>query len=259
MSIYVGVPVYNGEKTLKNVINRIPDKLVDYLILVNDGSIDNTALVISDCANKFKFKFKKIVQLHHNKNRGYGAAQKTIYSNFLKISNKRDILVLLHADGQTLPEEISILLKKFSNTDAEIVLGSRALWYKTNKQNLSIKSRKMPYYKKIGDKILTFLQNKAFGMNLSTFTSGYRAFTKEALRKLDYERLNNSHAFDSEILVEAKLKNIKLKEVPVYPFYSDEVSNFSLLNYIRDVFKLIGFYNKSRHNNKKTIKHRSKI
>ena len=71
MSIYVGVPVYNGEKTLKNVINRIPDKLVDYLILVNDGSIDNTALVISDCANKFKFKFKKIVQLHHNKNRGY--------------------------------------------------------------------------------------------------------------------------------------------------------------------------------------------
>lgn len=258
MSIYVGIPVYNGEKTLKNVINRIPDKLVDYLILVNDGSTDNTALVISDCAKKFKFKFKKIVKLSHDKNRGYGAAQKTIYSNFLKMSTKGDIVVLLHADGQTVPEEISVLLKRFSNTDAEIVLGSRALWFKNNKQSSSIKSRKMPYYKRIGDKILTFLQNKAFGMKLSTFTSGYRAFRNEALKKLDYEGLNARQAFDSEILVEAKLKNIKLTEVPVYPFYSDEVSNFSLLDYIIDVFKLIDFYNKSKnkYNKKRGVQHR---
>lgn len=250
MQIYVGIPIYNAEKTLKDVIKRIPKNLVDYLILVNDGSTDNTASVISGCMKIFNKKFKKIVLLNHRKNKGYGASQKTIHKTFLKMSNKDDIVILLHADGQTMPEEISVLLKGYSHSNADIILGSRALWLKTQKKKPRIKCRKMPLYKQIGDRLLTILQNKAFGMNLSTFASGYRLFSRRSLEKLDFEKLNNGHAFDSEVLVEAKLKNLKLKEVPVYPFYSDEVSNFSLVGYIVDVFKLINFYRKSMDKNK---------
>ena len=249
MKVYVGIPIYNGERTLKDVVKRIPKNIVDHLVLVNDGSTDDTSSVISSCMKTFSGKFKKIISLKHSKNKGYGASQKTIYETFLKMSNKDDVIVLLHADGQTMPEEISVLLKSFLHSDADIILGSRALWLKTKKKNFPIKCRKMPLYKRIGDRLLTILQNKAFGMNLSTFASGYRIFSRKALEKLDFKKLNDGHAFDSEVIVDAKIKNLKMREAPVYPFYSDEASNFSLVKYVIDVFKLIGFYKKSKNKN----------
>jgi len=245
MKIYIGIPAYNAQKMIKNVVNRIQQNIKAEIIIVNDGSNDNTEKIIKT--------LKNIKLIQHSRNKGYGGAQKTLYKTFLKTAkNDDDVMVLIHADGQTLPEELPIMLKPFYKNKADVVLGSRALGIKKLSDEVDYSFlpdyREMPQYKKIGDKFLTYIQNVGFGMNLTTFSSGYRAFTKRALRKLNFERCNDSHIFDTEILIEIKKSRLKISEVPIFPFYSDEISNFNLIEYCANIiikilkYKLSGDY-----------------
>lgn len=236
MEVYIGIPAYNAQKTIKDVVERIQKNVKARIVIVNDGSSDNTGKIIRT------LKGIKIIQ--HSKNRGYGKAQKTLYGNFLKIAkNDDDIMVLVHADGQTLPEELPIILKPFYKNKADVVLGSRALGLKKLSDGVDYsflpKCREMPLYKKVGDKFLTFIQNIGFGMNLTTFSSGYRAFTKRALKKINFERCSNDHVFDTQILIEIRKSKLKTSEVPIFPFYSDEISHFSLMRYCVDVLIMV--------------------
>lgn len=219
MDVYIGIPVYNAEKTIIPVIKKVLKQKVEKIIVVNDGSGDNTAELLK------KFNNKKIEYAEHLKNKGYGAAQKTIFETFFKLSrNNDDIVVLVHADGQTLPEEIYEFAMVFKRDPAvEIVLGSRVF----SKRIVG----KMPWIRKFGDKILTTIQNLCFGMELSTYASGYRAFKKSVLRKIDFANCHNRHSFDTDILVEANEKKVKMVEIPVTTVYGEEKSNFNMLDY----------------------------
>ena len=223
--IYIGIPAYNAQGTIADVIRRT-NRLgfVDRIIIVNDCSTDKTAEAIR--------KFRNIILINHKKNMGYGGAQKTIFKKFLEISNSLDdILILLHSDGQTLPEEVPTLRRAFNNKKVDIVLGSRALG--------DMKKGNMPIYKIIGDRILTIIQNIGFGLNLSTYASGFRGFSHRALENIAFEDLNNKHSFDTEIIVRAMEKNLNMVEVTVTTIYEGKESNYNIIKYSAQVLSLI--------------------
>jgi len=216
MKLYIGIPMYNAEKTISSIIKRCKKQDIHKIIVVDDKSTDNSYDVLK--------KIDDLTIIQHKKNRGYGGAQKTIYNSFLKMcKNPDDAIILMHSDGQTYPEEIPVFQKALSDPKADVVLGSRALG--------NARAGNMPYYKVIGDKILTIIQNFCYNRSLSTYTSGYRAFKCGALSKINFNTYNNRHAFDSDILRDCIDKNLNLVEVPVSTYYGGEESQYDLIRY----------------------------
>lgn len=221
---YIGIPAYHAENTIGDVLRRTCQTgFIEKIIVVDDCSPDHLSDIVK--------KFDNTILVTHSKNTGYGGAQKTIYDTFLNIAkNSNDVIVLLHADGQTLPEELPLFGEKFMDPRVDIVLGSRAMG-NTRKGN-------MPRYRIAGDRVLTWLQNAAFDLKLSTYASGYRGFRKRALASIKYHDLKNQHSFDSEIIVRAKESNQKMVEIPVSTIYKGEKSHYNLIKYGLQVIAL---------------------
>src|SRR3989344_1083221 len=150
MKIVVTIPAYNVAKYIETVVIRVlHQNFVDKIIIVDDCSRDSTYEIIRNLQEKHN----KVKAIHHKNNMGYGGAQKTLYS--VALEDGADIIVLLHADGQHLPEELPMLLEPLKNGECDIVVGSRALGHMLRGG--------MPLYKFIGNKLLTFFENFAFG------------------------------------------------------------------------------------------------
>ena len=218
IKILILVTAYNVEDFLKIVLKRIPHSIKKYniTILINDdASIDNTykeALSLK----KIKKNIFNIKVAYNKKNLGYGGSQKVGYSYAIK--HKFDYVALLHGDAQYAPEKLPKLLNEIVNKNYDAVFGSRMI----NKQS-AIKGG-MPLYKFIGNIILTTIQNFLLGMNLSEFHSGYRVYSINSLKKIPFLLNSNSYNFDTEIIIQLKLANMRIKEIPIPPFYGKEVS-----------------------------------
>lgn len=218
--IFVGIPCYNGAKTVADVIERVKLQNVDGIIVVNDGSMDDSAEILNSIDN--------IILVTHEKNKGFGAAQKTIFNKFKELADLNDWVVLVHSDGQLLPEEIPRFSEKIkSDHSSKILMGARTLDGRTD----------VSFFKKVGDKFFTKLQNFCYNLNLTTYATGYRAFSKEALEKMDYNSLNDRHSFDSDIILEMAENKISYSEVTVTPVYDDEISNYNMIEYCYNITK----------------------
>ena len=230
-NIYAGIPAYNSAECIKSVLNGIVERgIVKHIIVVDDGSKDNT------CQTVKEFKFDELTIIQHKENRGYGAALKTLFNVFSSKANPEDIMVIVHGDNQTPPDEIPNLTAPFNDLDVDVVLGSRMLG--------GIKSQygKRPIYKIVCDFILTSVQNMLYVMQLSTYASGYRAFRKQAIDKLDYQTCHNRHIFDTEILIKSRIVQLNLKEIKVRTVKSEGVSNNALIKYAASSIKLMVKY-----------------
>ena len=224
MNIGVLIPAYNAGKTLANVIQRIP-KRVSTIIVVDDGSSDNTYEVAKS--------FKKVITVRHEKNGGYGAAQKTLFREALK--RKVDVMVVLVSDKQSYPEEMVRLITPIEERKAEVVLGSRVLG--------NMKKGKMPLYKRVGNKLLTRIENMGFSTNISSFHDAYKAVTREALQRIDFESFTDGYLFDTYFLVSVARKKMRFAEVPVTTYYEKGVkSGVNSLKYGLDIIWLIILY-----------------
>jgi len=224
-SFAVVMPAYNAERKIKNVIIRIP-KTLDKLIVVDDKSTDGTL----DVLKKIKIKNKKMLLLTHQKNKGYGGAQKTLYKEALK--QNFDYVVLLHDDGQYLPEEMIYLLDGAINNNADVVLGSRVLGGKMLEGGV-------PSYKVLGNKILTRLENLAFGTKITEFHTGYRVYSKNALKKMNFTKLTDKYYFDSEIILQMLSNNLKIVEVPISVDYKQNITAANPFTYGLEILYLI--------------------
>ncbi|MCB0344110.1 MAG: glycosyltransferase family 2 protein, partial [Bdellovibrionales bacterium] len=158
------IPAYNASKTIAGIVERIPFELLDWLIIVNDGSTDSTRHVLSEIKTPIP-----LILLDHPRNLGYGAAQKTLFSKALSIP-ECDGAVIFHADGGHYPEELSILLKPLLTGKAELVVGSRTLGILHESKPLmgskhlgAVFLGPMPGYKFIFNKLLTMVQNLCYG------------------------------------------------------------------------------------------------
>ena len=208
--VIVVMPAYNAEKTIEKTYRDIPKNSVDEVIVVDDGSRDETVKIAK------KLGLRVFI---HEKNLGYGGNQKTCYKEALK--SGADIVVMIHPDYQYDATLTADLIKPIIENRFDIMLGSR------------IRSRKealaggMPLYKYISNRFLTVLENIVLGLNLSEYHTGFRAFSKEVLQKLPLENFSNDFVFDQEILISAHVAGYTMGEIAVPVRYFPEASSIN--------------------------------
>ena len=225
------IVVYNHEKFIEKVLNRIDEKLIkkfDVEVLINDdSSTDNTFEIIKSYVDNNNKPFKYTI-LSNPVNQGYGGNQKIGFQYAIK--NNFDYVALVHGDGQYAPEYLEKLVEPLVSENADYVWGSRMI-----NKNGALKGG-MPLYKFIGNKILTFYQNFLFNTNFSEFHSGYRVYSVNALKKIPFNLNANDHSFDNEIIAQFLIAKKKIKEIAIPTYYGDEISYVNGLKYAYQVF-----------------------
>ena len=228
--VLIFIVAYNAEKTIDSVLDRIPAELrrreVEVLI-IDDSSKDatfQTGLRREDSASDFK-----ITILRTPENQGYGGNQKLGYR--YAIDHGFDVVALLHGDGQYAPEKLPVLIEPFLTEAADAVFGSRMI----NKQD-ALKGG-MPFYKWVGNQVLTTFQNRMLGSRLSEFHSGYRLYSTKALQRVPFERNSNDFHFDTDIIVQFHFAGLTIKEIPIPTFYGDEICHVNGMKYAWDIFR----------------------
>jgi glycosyltransferase involved in cell wall biosynthesis len=211
--IAIVLPAYNAEKTLRKTCEEIPMDIVDFIILTDDKSSDNTLDVARG------IPINHIVS--HSKNMGYGANQKTCYDKALSLG--ADIIIMLHPDYQYTPRLIHSMSYLIANGLFQVVLGSRILG------NGALKGG-MPVYKYISNRILTFIQNIMLNQKLSEYHTGYRAYSKEVLEKINYRSNSNGYIFDNQLLAQIVYHKYNIAEITCPTEYSKDSSSINFSN-----------------------------
>jgi glycosyltransferase involved in cell wall biosynthesis len=228
--LLIFIVAYNAETTIEKVLSRIPESLhsddVEVLI-IDDFSGDETF------AQGLRYQQRhsdfKITILRTPENQGYGGNQKLGYR--YAVDNGFDIVALIHGDGQYAPEKLPALLKPLLVDEADAVFGSRMIDKRTALRG------GMPFYKWIGNQVLTSFQNRFLGTRLSEFHSGYRLYSTNALAQIPFEKNTNDFHFDTEIIIQFVLKKFRIAELPIPTFYGDEICYVNGLKYAWNVFK----------------------
>lgn len=219
------MPAYNAGKTLTQTYRELPLDLVDLVIVVDDGSDDETVQVARGLD----------LQLHvHDRNRGYGAGQKTAYGEALRAG--ATIVVMLHPDQQHDPRLLPDLVRPILDGHADVVLGSRFMGESPIGQG-------MPRWKYLGNRLLTRLENAVFGLQLTEYHTGYRAFRREVLESVPYRLNSDQFVFDQEIMAQIVAQGFRIAEVPVSTRYSRESSSvgfFQSLRYGLSILWMLG-------------------
>ena len=230
--LLVLIVAYNHEKFIKSVLDRINDNLFktyNVEVLINDdSSLDNTLNITKDYIKNNSHKKIKYTVLSNPVNQGYGGNQKIGF--LYAIKNNFDFVALIHGDGQYAPEYLETLVEPLNDDNTDAVFGSRMI-----NKNGALKGG-MPFYKFIGNKILTIYQNKLFKTNFTEFHSGYRIYKVQSLKKIPYEFNNNDHSFDNEIIIQLLMANLNIKELPIPTYYGEEISYVNGLRYALQVF-----------------------
>jgi glycosyltransferase involved in cell wall biosynthesis len=236
--VIIAIPAYKAADTLPSVFKRLEkvEEYFDSIIVVDDGSLDETYRVAKKLGEEFTKKSgKPVIVLQHSPNRGYGGSQKTLYSETLKLGG--DIAVLVHADGQYPPEELPNILQPLLQGKADVVLGSRAL-------GGEMVHGGMPLTKYLGNRVLTRFENLIVGIKppISEYHTGYRAFSRKALQKTCFHLNSEKYVFDSEMLIQAYEKGLRIVEVPIPTYYGEEVSYLSPTRYGLGILKVLLTY-----------------
>ena len=209
--VVVVMPAYNAAKTLHMTYADLPREMVDLVILVDDGSKDETARVARDLGLEL---------FVHNRNYGYGANQKTCYREALRAG--ADIVVMVHPDYQYDPRLLPEIIRPIQEGAADVVLGSRLMGTHPMQQG-------MPWWKYYANRFLTGLENWAFGLKLSEYHTGYRAFRRQVLESVNLQMNSDKFIFDQEILAQIVSLQLRITEVPVPTRYFAAASSASFL------------------------------
>jgi glycosyltransferase involved in cell wall biosynthesis len=215
--IVVVMPAYNAAKTLLQTYKEVMHQgIVDLVIIVDDGSTDDTVVIAQSLAN---------VKVNvHDKNMGYGANQKTCYR--MAINESADIVIMVHPDYQYTPKLIPAMAALISSGLYECVLGSRILGGQALKGG-------MPLWKYVANRILTLIENIFTGAKLSEYHTGYRAFSAELLKDIPFEVNSNDFIFDNQILAQIIAFGYPIAEVTCPANYFPEASSIGLLKSIK--------------------------
>lgn len=206
--VIVVMPAYYAAKTVARTFRDIPKNLVSEVILVDDGSKDNTVKT----ARKLG-----LTTFAHPNNLGYGGNQKTCYWEALK--RNPDVVVMLHPDYQYDGSKMKAMVDPIVNGEYDIMIGSRI---RTRQEALA---GGMPLSKYLGNRVLTALGNMILGLNLSEHLSGFRAYSLKVLKTVPFHRFSNDFVFDQQFTVSATSFGFRIGETPVAVRYFKEASS----------------------------------
>jgi glycosyltransferase involved in cell wall biosynthesis len=220
--VVVVMPAYNAARTLEATYRGLAMDVVDEVILVDDVSHDHTV----DIAERLGLKV-----VVHVQNRGYGGNQKTCYLEALR--SGADVVVMVHPDNQYDSTLVPQMIQPILDDRADIVLGSRLL-------SGTALSGGMPVWKFVANRFLTVIENGVFGLRLSEYHTGFRAYSRRLLETLPFLLNSDDYVFDQEIMAQAVCFGFRVGEIPVPTRYFAEASS---VNFERSVEYGLGVLN----------------
>jgi glycosyltransferase involved in cell wall biosynthesis len=221
--IVVVLPAYNAATTLEQTCAEIPHAIVDEVILVDDASSDNTIEVAREIGVS--------TVIRHQSNRGYGGNQKTCYDTAL--AKGADIIIMLHPDYQYTPKLIGAMSSMIALGLYKVVFGSRILGRGALRGG-------MPLYKYFSNRFLTLTQNFFMRQKLSEYHTGYRAFAREVLERIDYRANSDDFVFDNQTIAQIFYAGYDIAEVTCPTTYFKEASSINLFRSIKYGFGVLG-------------------
>lgn len=204
------MPAYNAAATLKQTLDEVPMDLVDEVILCDDASKDDTATLARSLGINHV--------IVHESNKGYGGNQKSLYNKSLEIG--ADIVIMVHPDYQYTPKLIPSMVNIIGEGLYEVVLGSRILGKGALRGG-------MPIYKYIANRFLTATQNLLVNYKLSEYHTGYRAFSSNVLRTINFNANSDDFVFDNQMLSQIIYKGFDIGEVTCPTKYFEEASSIN--------------------------------
>lgn len=214
--VVVVMPAYNAEKTLRKTYEEVMEQeIVDLIILVDDGSSDNTAAIARALPGT-------LVHVHE-KNRGYGANQKSCYR--LALDQNADIVIMVHPDYQYTPKLVPAMAAMIANGLYHCVLASRILG------GYALEGG-MPMWKYVANRLLTFMENVLLGAKLSEYHTGYRAFSRTLIERLPLDKNSDDFVFDNQMLAQIVWLGYTIAEVSCPTKYFADASS---INFKRSV------------------------
>lgn len=225
------MPAYNAELTLRRTYDEIPFEIVDEVVLVDDASKDRTIEVAREIG------IHHIIR--HEKNKGYGGNQKSCYDKALAIGG--DIVIMLHPDYQYTPKLIHSMAYLIANDVFPVVLGSRILGKGALRGG-------MPYYKYVFNRCLTFAQNILISQKLSEYHTGYRAFSADVLRGINYHANSDDFVFDNQMLSQIVYADFEIAEITCPTKYFEEASSINFSRSLKYGIGCMGVSFKHRFN-----------
>jgi glycosyltransferase involved in cell wall biosynthesis len=222
--VIVVMPAYNAAKTLRQTYEEVmAQQLVDLIIVVDDGSKDETAAIA---------RLLRGVKVHvHPTNKGYGGNQKTCYR--LALDEGADIVIMIHPDYQYTPKLIPAFVSIIGNGLYPCVLGSRILG------GYALKGG-MPPWKYVANRFLTAAENILLGAKLSEYHTGYRAFSRELLERLPLAENSDDFVFDNQMLAQVLWHGYTIGEVSCPTKYFREASSINFRRSIQYGFGCLG-------------------
>jgi glycosyltransferase involved in cell wall biosynthesis len=205
--ILIIMPAYNAEKTLRKTFEDIPGGLVNEIILGDDCSKDNTVEIARSLG---------IRVMRTPRNLGYGGNQKMLYREAL--SHGAEVIVMVHPDWQYDAGKIPELIKPIGNGEKDLMMGSRIA---------SAHAGGMPFYKLVSNRFLSWVENRTFGLGLSEYHTGFRAFSRRFLETIPFEKNSNDFVFDTEVLAQAAAFGFRVGEIDIPCRYFPEASEIN--------------------------------
>ena len=221
-SVAIFIPSYNAAKTLPDVIERIPDSLwadIEAVFVINDGSADDTDEVVG----RLTERWPKLRLVSRQPNRGYGAAVREGLRCCAE-QTQADYVACLHADGQYPPEQIRSFMEFMESKGVDVCQGSR------HKAGTALEGG-MPKYKWLAGVILTWLENKTFGLQMTDYHSGFLLYSRKAAVSIPFEELSHYFDFDLEVIAAARARGLKVDELGIPTRYADEESHLNPIWY----------------------------
>ena len=208
MKVTIGIPAFNEEKNIAKMIVKLK-KIYDEIIVCNDGSTDLTGEIAENLG---------VIVINHKQNLGYGAGINSIIKKSKEIDT--DILVTFDADGQHKVEDVKKVIEPIKNGDADLVIGSRFL---------SKTKEKIPEYRKIGINIITKVTNAGLKKKITDSQSGFRAYSKDLISKLDISDMGMG--ISTEILIKTNSLGFRIAEIPITILYEGKTSTHNPISH----------------------------
>lgn len=218
----VVMPAFCAELTLEKTVAMLPRDGIDHLLLVDDASPDGTVALAVALGLDVR---------RHATNSGYGANQKTCYAEALALG--ATTVVLLHPDFQYDPVSVPSLIAPIKAGEADMTFGSRFA------DGADPRRGGMPQYRYVGNRLTTMVENRLLGTHFSEMHSGMRAYTREVLEALPFKQYSDDFAFDTQLLVGAHLRGMRIREVAIPTRYTAESSSISIPRSLRYVFRSV--------------------